>query len=365
LPSAGPTARDVRHQVVEDKRVQFDLVDVDDRVVNVLLAQPRESFRARFGTKGAPPPHPIGIGDHVVVSIWEAASGGLFTPSISEQLATGAHNVTIPDQVVGADGGITVPFAGRVPVAGRMPIAVQREIEKRLAPKAIEPQVLVTVAKSVANTVTVDGEVVNGARVPLTVNGDRLLDVIAEAGGAKAPVYQTFVRLSRGGVTARLPMEVLVANPAENIYARPGDVLTLVKLPQTFIALGATGANAQIPFTSETMNLIEGIAKAGGLQDARSDPAGVFLFRFEPPAVVKELGQSILPIGPGGTSPVVYRLNLRQAKSYFLAQRFPLEDKDIIFVANADLDELQKFFGLLNTVTGPVLTGIVVGNTIP
>jgi len=73
-----------------------------------------------------------------------------------------------------------------------------------------------------------------------------LLDLIAAAGGARAPVYETFVRLSRAGVTATIPMELLVSNPAENIYAYPTDVLTLVRLPQSFTVFGATGSNTQI-----------------------------------------------------------------------------------------------------------------------
>ncbi|MBV9153322.1 MAG: sugar transporter, partial [Alphaproteobacteria bacterium] len=160
-------------------------------------------------------------------------------------------------------------------------------------------------------------------------------------------------------------METLVADPAENIYAYPGDVLTLVRIPQSFTAFGATGANTQVNFTAERMTLVEALAKAGGLQDMRSDPAGVFLFRFEPPPVVKALGRPELGSGPEGSSPVVYRLDLSDAKSYFLAQRFPIRDKDIIYVANADLNELQKFFTLLNTLTGPVITGIVVRNAAP
>jgi polysaccharide export outer membrane protein len=108
------------------------------------------------------------------------------------------------------------------------------------------------------------------------------------------------------------------------------------------------------------MTLVEALAKAGGLQDQRSDPAGVFLFRYEPPEIVNTLGRPQLRTGPAGTSPIVYRLDLRNAKSYFLAQRFPIEDKDIIYVANADLNELQKFFTLLNTLTGPVISGVVV-----
>lgn len=365
LPTSGPTASDVKRQEVENDRIRFDLVDIDDNVVAALSAAPGESFHARFKKFGKPPQPKIGIGDSIVVSIWEAAGGGLFGTSPTEHVSSGSRSVTIPEQVVGQDGGISVPFAGRVPVAGRLPTEVQRSIEQRLAEKAIEPQVIVTVTKSLSNSVTVTGEVVSGARVPLSVRGDRLLDLIAAVGGARSPVYETFVRLSRGGVTATIPMETLVSNPAENIYAQPGDVLTLVRLPQSFTVFGATGTNAQISFTAERMTLVEALAKAGGLQDLRSDPAGVFLFRFEPPNIVNALGRPQLRSGPGGSSPVVYRLDLRNAKSYFLAQRFPIGDKDIIYVANADLNELQKFFTLLNTLTAPVITGIVVKSAVP
>ena len=263
------------------------------------------------------------------------------------------------------DGDISVPFAGRIRAAGLKPLQVQHEIEARLAGKAIEPQAIVVIAKSLTNTATVTGEVIQGARVPLSLKGDRLLDLIAAAGGARAPVYETYVRLSRGGVTATIPMETLVSNPAENIYAQPGDVLTLVRLPQSFTVFGATGANTQVNFTAEHMTLVEALAKSGGLQDQRSDPAGVFLFRYEPPPIIQRLGRPQLGTGPEGGTPTVYRLDLSQAKSYFYAERFPVEDKDIIYVANADLNELQKFFGLLNTLTGPVITGIVVRNSAP
>ena len=365
LPTAGPTVSDVKSQEVKDNLARFDLVDIDDNVVAALLALPAESFHVRFKKYGRPPQPKIGIGDSLVISIWEAAGGGLFGTSPTDHVSAGSRSVTIPEQVVGRDGGISVPFADRVPAAGRLPVEVQKAIEQRLAEKAIEPQVIVTVTKSLSNSVTVAGEVVSGARVPLSLKGDRLLDLIAAAGGARAPVYETFVRLSRDGITATIPMEALVSDPAENIYAYPSDVLTLVRLPQSFTAFGATGVNTQVNFTAERMTLVEALAKAGGLQDLRSDPGGVFLFRFEPPGIVNALGRPQLHTGPDGSSPVVYRLDLSDAKSYFLAQRFAMHDKDIIYVANADLNELQKFFTLLNTLTGPVITGIVVKGAAP
>jgi polysaccharide biosynthesis/export protein len=364
LPTAGPTTGQVVDQAVKDDQPRFDIVDVDNNVVATLLAQPTESFRNRFLKYGKPPDPKIGIGDSITVTIWEAAGGGLFGAGITAGVSPGSRSITIPDQVVARDGAISVPFADRIPVAGKSPLEVQRVIEQRLADKAIEPQALVAITKSISNSATVSGEVVAGARVPLSVNGDRLLDVIALAGGAKAPVYDTFVRLSREGVTATIPMEKLVSEPAENIYAWPGDVLTLVSVPQTFSVFGATGTNIQVAFGAQEITLAQALAKAGGLQDLRADPAGVFLFRFEPPAVVGALKAPPLAIGPGGTSPVVYRLDLSDANSYFFAQRFPVEDKDIIYVANARLNELQKFFTLLNTITGPVITGIVVKGSV-
>jgi polysaccharide biosynthesis/export protein len=365
LPTAGPNLSQVLDQAVTDGQRHFDIVDVDNHVVATLLAQPIESFHTRFQRYGKPPAPTIGIGDAVTVTIWEAGGGGLFTPPVTTgSVSGGAKAVTIPDQVVTPDGAISVPFADRIKVAGRTPLQVQEEIQQRLAEKAIEPQAIVTVSRSITNTATVSGEVVSGARVPLSVGGDHLLDLIAGAGGAKAPIYQTFVRLSRGGVTATIPMEQLVSNPAENIYAWPGDVLTVVQLPQTFSVFGATGANTQVPFGAEKITLAEALAKAGGLQDLRADPRGVFLFRFEPSSVVGALSAPPLPTGPSGSSPVVYRLDLKEAQSFFYAQRFPIQDKDLIYVSNAPLSDLQKFFTLINTVTAPVINGVVVSRSI-
>src|SRR5687767_11544076 len=81
LPTAGPTLRDVKQQVAENNTARFDLIDIADNVVAALRSQPKESFKARFKKYGKPPQPKIGIGDSVVVSIWEAAGGGLFGAS--------------------------------------------------------------------------------------------------------------------------------------------------------------------------------------------------------------------------------------------------------------------------------------------
>ena len=433
LPSAGPVASEVAAAGQAENEVLFDVVEVDNRVVSTLLAQPKESFHARFEKDGNPPELKIAVGDTVSVTIWESAAGGLFSEAPAPQLPTGSRpateplapesprpptetpagpipdtdqllgapnqppgappetpppragqppsgnisqtvplpiettgaavyqrGATIPDQEVAPDGAIVVPFAGQVPAAGRTPAEVQQTIEALLASKALQPQALVIVKKSAANAVTVAGEVVPGARVPLSLGGDRLLQVIAAAGGAQAPVHETFVRLSRDGVTATIPFERLVADPAEDIYARPGDVLTLVRIPQTFSVFGATGRNDSITFDAEKLTLSEALAKSQGLRDDLANPKGVFLFRYEPAAIVRALDQPIATRAEDGTSPVAYRFDFSDANSYLIADQFPVRDKDIIFVADAGAVQAQKVFTLLQTITGPVITGLLV-----
>ena len=274
--------------------------------------------------------------------------------------AVDRRSATIPDQQVTPDGRIGVPYAGRVPAAGRTPAEVQQTIEKLLASKSLQPQALVIVKKSAANAVTVAGEVVAGARVPLSPGGDRLLHVIAAAGGAQAPVHEIFVRLSRDGVTAMIPFERLVADPAEDIYARPGDVLTLVRIPQTFSVFGATGRNTSITFDAEKLTLSEALAKSRGLRDDLANPKGVFLFRYEPASIVRALDQPLATTTHDGTSPVAYRFDFSDPNSYLIADQFPVRDKDIIFVADAGAVQIQKLFTVLQTVTGPVITGLLV-----
>ncbi len=287
---AGPSATDVVNEAGTGDTPSYEVVDINSFVIETLRHRGPNSFLAHFGDYRPAVEPSIGIGDTVAVTIWEAGAGGLFSaPLVTGQFSPGSKSATIPDQVVGRDGAITVPYAGRIQVAGRTTRAVQTILENALQGKAIQPQVLVNVTHSVSNTVTVTGEVANGARVPLSVKGDRVMEVIAAAGGIRAPVNETYVQLSRGDMTERVAMTRVSSDPKENIYMRANDVLTLIRDPQTFIVYGATGRNAEIPFDAEGISLSQALAKAGGLLDSRSDPAGIFIFRYEPEDVVRAL----------------------------------------------------------------------------
>ena len=354
IPASGPSASVVIEQGSNGSAPDYQFIDLNESIIDILNRRGRESFAARFVDHRSSAEPLIGIGDGISVTIWEASAGGLFSaPVISDKFSTGSNSATIPEQIVGRDGAITVPYAGRVQVAGRTTRAVQTVIEQALAGKAIQPQVLVNVLRPISNSVTVGGEAVGAARVPLSVKGDRLLDVIATAGGVKVPVSEAYVELARGRTTARVPLARVIADPRENIFMQANDVLTLVRDPQTFFAVGATGVNAEIPFNSDGISLAQALAKAGGLQDYRSDPQGVFIFRYENPSIARELKLDAPLPSRGDEVPIVYRLDLRNPNSLFIEQRFRMANRDLVYVSNAPLVDVGKVIGIFNTVLSP------------
>jgi polysaccharide export outer membrane protein len=371
LPNAGPTRDDVWTQQVTESNLNgaaiqhYEIVEITPAVVDLLHRRIPDSFIGHFGDYRPPAASVIGVGDLVSVTIWEAGAGGLFSaPLLTDRFSTGSKSATIPEQTVGQDGAISVPYAGRIKVAGQTVQSVQSRIEDALQSKAIQPQVIVNVVRPVSNTVTVTGEVTSGARIPLTPKGDRLLDVIASAGGIRAPVNETFVRLSRGNKTASLPLSKIVADPREDIYMRAGDVLTLVRDPQFFIAAGATTRNQDIPFEADGINLSRAMAKAGGLLDSRADPAGVFIFRYEPAYIARMLRPDSPLSQSNGFVPVVYRLDLHDPSALLISQNFPIFNNDVLYVSNAPATDLEKALGVFASVVSPAVTGASVAGAL-
>lgn len=361
LPDSGPSAHDVvSHAVDPDLGQQYIVLDISSPVIEALRGRYYESLYAAFGDHRISSESVIGAGDGVTVTIWEAGPGGLFSgggsqaTTVLNAVSTGANSATIPEQFVGRDGGITVPYAGRVHVAGKTVREAQALIQEALQGKAIQPQILVNVTHPVSSSVEVNGEVVAGAQVPLSVRGYRVLDVLALAGGIKYPVNEDFVELSRGARTARIPLITVVNNPRENIYLHPNDNVTLVHDPQTFIAYGALGQNAEIPFAADGISLAQALSKASGLVDTRSDMRGVFVFRYEPESVACRLAPNSPLVQRGRMTPVVYRLRLDDPNSLFLEQTFRIANRDVIYVSNAPSVEVQKVFNIVSGAFAPV-----------
>jgi polysaccharide biosynthesis/export protein len=323
------------------------LIDVSDAVARRLAALPEPALFSQQWAGAPVAVHGVGPGDALEVSVWEAPPALLFgTGTLDSRAVARSGAATFPEQTVSAEGTIDVPFAGTIPVAGKSPQQIGADIARRLEGRANRPQVLVRVTRNASANVTVVGEVTQSVRMPLTAKGERLLDAIASAGGARQPVGKVTVQVTRGERVLALPLERVIQSPRENVALAAGDVVTVLFQPLSFTALGATGQNAEIGFEAQGISLAQALARAGGVQDARSDARGVFVFRFEDARAVTD-EQRAGPTTADGKVPVVYRVDLTDPAAFLVAQSFPVRNRDVVYVANAPSAELQKFLNIL------------------
>ena len=136
-----------------------------------------------------------------------------------------------------------------------------------------------------------------------------------------------------------------------------------MRYPLSFTAVGATGRNAVVPFDAVGISLEEAVGKSAGLVDERADPEGVFVLRYEPIAVVRDYPGLNPQQAALNLVPVAYIINMRDPNSLFLARRFSVHDKDIVYVSNSPFSDLQKVLGLVGTLTSPAISAVGVGAT--
>ena len=290
------------------------------------------------------------------MTVFEAGAGGLFIPL--EAGVRPGNFITLPNQSVDNSGNITVPYAGAIRAKGRTVVEVQKAIVDALENRALEPQAVVAIVDQRASSISVLGDVGTPSRFPANASGERLLDIIARAGGPRNPGYDTWVMLEREGRQATAPFAALVNQPANNIFVRAQDTIYVFTEPRTFTAFGASGLQGHFPFAAWRVTLAEAIGKAGGLNDSLADPASVFLYRGEPREVAELLGVDCSRFS-GPIIPIIFNLNLRDPAGYFLASNFEMRNKDVIFTSNAVAVEATKFMTYVRLVVATVDDPIV------
>lgn len=352
LPSNGPSVEQVKAEPAADTGIK--VVDVTGPLALEMASRPDSRSFANLWGNVAQPGFSLGAGDVVEVSVWEAPPASLFGSGLVDvRSGSTSRVVVLPEQMVSAEGDISVPFVGYVRVAGRSAAEVEADIVKRLQGKANQPQVLVRLLRNTTSIVTVVGEVGQSMRMPLTARGERVLDAVASAGGVRQPVGKITLQLTRGNTVTDMPLERVITDQRNNVMLLPGDVLTALHLPYSFTVLGAAGSNREVDFEAQGINLTQALARVGGLQDQRADARGVFVFRFEDASNLDTPLPS-LRISPPGKVPVVYSINLKDPASFFAAQNFPVRNKDVLFVSTAPAAELQKFLNIVGSVIAPV-----------
>ncbi|WP_171521383.1 SLBB domain-containing protein [Ensifer canadensis] len=326
----------------------FDIVDVNSQSAQLISSYTSRLLSQRFGVGGGSGKAHIGVGDHLMISIFEAGRDGLFSTSKSKAAKI--------DVIVQPDGKAAIPYVGLVQFAGLSLEQARQEIIKSLTGKAIEPDVIVSSIDTASRKVTVTGNVNRPSVIPLNLAGDKLSDVIAKAGGPESDPYDSLVTLTRGKRTGTVLMSAVIDDPTENVGVQPGDEITVIHDPRQFTVLGAVKSDKRVKFGSRDVNLVEAMGLARGPNDKIADVSGFFVFRYEEPEVVsallgeprfnRMLRQGMIADGHG-RYPLVYRFDMSRPDSLLAGQNFAIKHRDIIYASRHPSVDFAKFLNLV------------------
>ncbi|NNF78403.1 MAG: hypothetical protein HKN05_10285 [Rhizobiales bacterium] len=292
----------------------------------------------------------LGAGDVIGVTVWESVEGGLFAGGGVQ----GLRSAALADILIDRNNLAFIPYAGRLKLGGKSVEAARQIIQTKLAKETLKPQVEVRLKSDKKHRVAVTGLVGKPGLYQLNLadGSGRLIETIASAGGAQGKSHRTSVKVMRGKRHGSINLGRLYSRPAYDINLLPGDKVIVSDEARTFTVLGAINKASEHEFTKWNFMLVDALAVAGGLDDARADRTGVFVFRFEHRRVVNALrrradGENLRTV----RVPVVYQLNLMEPQSVFHAKAFQMQDQDTILVTNAPLHQWNK---VLNSVSKAV-----------
>jgi polysaccharide export outer membrane protein len=348
LPTSGPTGHQIETSAAaQTADLPMEVVQVRS-IDDVPVAPPLAPLPQNLADIPPPPTDMLGPGDVLEIRIYEAgvtlfAGGPASAESSAITINPGVQSQQLPLTRVDDGGYVTIPYAGRINVSGRTVHEAEAMIRSALRGMSQNPQVLITLREAITNSVIVGGEVARPGRLVLQTNRESLSDVVALAGGYRGNAKDLLLRVTRGSEVVNVRLNDLVENPGMDVRAYPGDRLTLINNPRTYSVLGASGRVEQIPFSRSAVSLAEAIATAGGSHPGQGDPAAIFLFRYEK----DDAGEDV---------PVVYHINMMEAGSYFLAQRFIMHDHDVLYFGNAASNQPGKLAQLIGQLFTPLMT---------
>lgn len=237
---------------------------------------------------------------------------------------------------VQADGTMFYPYVGRLRVAGKTLEEVRRLLTSRLSNVITDPQVEVNVAAYRSQKVYVTGAVEAPGTLPITIEPLTVLDAISQSGGATPQADWHGMTLVRDGRQNQISLYELLrqGNQSGNRLLRDGDLLHVPTADHhNVVVLGQVNRPGAIPLGNERIHLTDALARAGGVNESRAEPSGIFVVRGH------ESGSQKLA--------TVYQLDISDATRLMLGTRFPLQAQDVVYVTSAPLARWNNVISLL------------------
>lgn len=337
LSGAGPRIGAVTSDTnAENPKYPYKLINLSAGNIGNYL-RPPESDLLKHVVRLAEPEVHLMPGDvlKVMISDDSGADKTIFAP-----LAQGG---TVFEQVrIDARGRISLPYLGMANVRGATLAEAENIIRQGLRGRASEPQVHIELLSDVSSSVLVAGAVKNPGRFSAIQGPLTILDAINRAGGPIMEPYLINVTIRTGKAVQSYNYQDLLSGG--NLLIPPNSEIVLDRARKRFVAMGAVSKPGLHDFPSANPSLLEVLGSVEGLNERIANPSGVFVFRLA------ENSENENPKAE------VFRLDMREPVSMFLAKNFLIKPDDTIYVTNAPVYEMEK-------IIAPIVQVLILGRT--
>ena len=333
MPAFGPDAGAIDQASIQGENPAADILPFE--LVNVTAAtlptneQSTALFPVTFRNQQfLSADETISIGDKLNIRIWEVGEDGLF--------ATAGNRETALNVEVSNSGQITVPYAGSLNADALSTAQLRSALLERYQGRAVEPEISVSINSTYDRSVTVLGSVGSPGRLTIPPSGIRLLDLIAQSGGASSPPWETLVSIQRESASSTLTLAEIIRSQTNNVVILSGDTVHVAHEPRRFAVYGGVSRPSNIEIPVETASLAYLLAEVGGLNELVAQVRSVYVFRQM----------------AGTRNAVAYKFDFSRPDAFILADRFQLKPSDITYVASSDAADFQRFMSI---IASPIL----------
>jgi polysaccharide export outer membrane protein len=214
------------------------------------------------------------------------------------------------------EGRVSIPYVGEIQVIDRTLAEVSADLSEKIRPVSGTARASVVRTGRIPRIANIIGEVRQPGPVPLERAGITSIDALAASGGTKGAEHLYTYTLRRGGRDYHLDYVGFRKNafPMEE-----GDLLNVsTDNFNRFHVMGAINRPTTFAFPVPEPTLADALGAAAGLDERRSDPSGIFVFR-------------------SGNPNTIYTFDIKNPALIHLTQRFPIQGDDIVYVTEAPL----------------------------
>jgi polysaccharide export outer membrane protein len=307
--------------------------------------EPHEPHDPLAALIGSAHPYRIGPADVLSVIVWDHPE--LVLPNLTYEIgatggaqpaSVGLASQTVPGFAVGPDGTIQFPYARKLQVAGLTEAEAQARLAKRLKPTIQDPQISLRVVGFRSQKVYVNGEVHTPGVKPITDVPMTLANALHVADGALSSGDLSRVELVRGGHRYLIDVPHLADRDldATRILLADGDTVRVPPATDySVFMMGEVQKPGPLPFHSDgRLTLAQALGQAAA-NPGTSNPAQIFLVRA---------AQHDTPVR-------VFHLDAQSPLALAVAQQFPLEPDDIVYVDAAGVTRWNR---VISQLTGGV-----------